>query len=73
MQEARTYRQYVMDCHRIAATMSAADKKTLLQIAEAWEKQAEEAEKKEKSRQRQRKAIVISSSPASTPAAPSRR
>jgi hypothetical protein len=50
MQEARTYRQYATDCRRMAETMPAKDKTTLLQIAEAWEKQAEEAEKKERAK-----------------------
>ena len=46
MQEAKTYRQYAVECRRIAKAMKeAADRKALLQIAEAWEKQAQEAER----------------------------
>ena len=48
MQEAKTYRQYAAECRRMAKTMKeAADRKALLQIAEAWEKQAQEAERLE--------------------------
>ena len=42
------YRQYAKDCVRIAETMNAADKKTLLQIANAWESRAVEADREEK-------------------------
>jgi len=46
MQEAKTYRQYAAECRRIAKTMKeAVDRQALLQIAEAWEKQAMEAER----------------------------
>ena len=49
MQQAKTYRQYAAECRRIATTMKeAADRNALLQIAEAWEKQAQEAERFEK-------------------------
>jgi hypothetical protein len=49
MLEAKTYRQYAAECRRMANTMKeAADRKALLQIAEAWEKQAQEAERLEK-------------------------
>jgi hypothetical protein len=49
MQEAKTYRQYAAECRRMAKTMKeVADRKALLQIAEAWEKQAQEAERLEK-------------------------
>jgi hypothetical protein len=49
MLEAKTYRQYAAECRRMAKTMKeAADRKALLQIAEAWEKQAQEAERLEK-------------------------
>ncbi len=49
MQEAKTYRQYAAECLRMAKAMrEAADRKALLQIAEAWEKQAQEAERLER-------------------------
>jgi hypothetical protein len=46
--ESEEYRQYAKDCTRIAETMNAKDKQTLLKIAEAWEARALEAESKEK-------------------------
>jgi hypothetical protein len=46
--ESKKYRQYAADCVRMAQTMAARDKQTLLEIAEAWEKRAEDAELKEK-------------------------
>ena len=45
MQDAKTYRQYANDCRRIAATMSAKDKTTLLEMARIWDERAEEAER----------------------------
>ena len=49
MQEAKTYRQYALECRRMAKAMKeAADQKALLYMAEAWEKQAEEAERFER-------------------------
>jgi hypothetical protein len=35
--ESKKYRQYAADCVRMAQTMAAKDKQTLLEIAEAWE------------------------------------
>ena len=45
--ESKKYRQYAADCVRMAQTMAAKDKQTLLEIAEAWKKRAEEAELRE--------------------------
>ena len=47
MLEAKTYRQYAADCLRIAEKMDAKDKQVLLEIAQAWEMRAEEAERRE--------------------------
>jgi hypothetical protein len=44
MQEVETYRQFARECLRLAATAKPADKKVLLNIAEAWEQQATIAE-----------------------------
>jgi hypothetical protein len=44
--EAKKYRQYAKDCVRIAASMSGKDRQTLLDIADAWEARAVEAESK---------------------------
>jgi hypothetical protein len=46
--ESETYREYAKDCIRIAEKMNAKDKETLLNIAEAWEMRAVEAERREK-------------------------
>ena len=46
--ESQKYRQYAADCIRLAQTMAAADKQALLEIASAWEKRAQEAERREK-------------------------
>lgn len=46
MKDGKNYRQYAADCRRIANTMSAADRQKLLDMAEAWERRAEEAERK---------------------------
>ena len=48
MNSARQYRQNAVDCRRIAETMKGEDRQTLLKIAEAWEKQAQEAERRER-------------------------
>ena len=48
MKEAKTYREYADDCVRIAQSMSAEDKETLLRMAKAWEDRAREAERQEK-------------------------
>ena len=46
MRTAKAYREYVADCRRIAETMKGEDKAKTMEIAEAWEKQAQEAERK---------------------------
>jgi hypothetical protein len=43
--DAETYRRYAAECVRIASKMEAKDRKTLLEIAEAWEARAQEAER----------------------------
>ena len=48
MSDPETYRRYANDCRRIAENMSASDKQTLSEIAEAWEARAREAEQKQK-------------------------
>lgn len=47
MQHPETYRRYAADCMHIAKRMSEASKKILLEIAEAWEMRAVEAERVE--------------------------
>jgi hypothetical protein len=47
MLEAKTYRQYAADCIRIAGKMDAKDRAVLLEIAQAWQMRAEEAERRE--------------------------
>jgi hypothetical protein len=48
MWKSEEYRQFAMDCIRIAQSMQGDDKQTLLKIAEAWEMRALETEKLEK-------------------------
>jgi hypothetical protein len=48
MQEPKTYREYAADCRRMAQRMSAQDKAALLRMAEVWDRQAQEAEKRAK-------------------------
>ena len=45
MLDAETYRRYAAECVRIASKMDAKDRKTLLEIAEAWEARAHDAER----------------------------
>ena len=45
--ESEKYRQYAADCIRMARTMNAGDKQTLLEIAAAWDERAREAERRE--------------------------
>ena len=45
MHDASTYRQYAADCRRLAKTMSAKDGEIMLQMAEAWDGRADEAER----------------------------
>jgi len=47
MRNAKQYRQYAAECRRIAQTMSPGQKTRLLEIAEAWEALARDAEKGE--------------------------
>jgi hypothetical protein len=47
MLEAKTYRQYAADCIRIAEKMDAKDRAVLLEIAQAWQMRAEEADRRE--------------------------
>jgi hypothetical protein len=44
MQEVEKYRQFALECERLAARASAEDKSVLLKIAEAWREQAKLAE-----------------------------
>ena len=46
MDDPTTYRKYAEECKRLAKSMSPADRKTILEIAEAWLKCAEKAEAK---------------------------
>lgn len=48
MQDAITYRTYADDCRRIAGKMKGKDKTALLQMAELWDKQADDVERREK-------------------------
>jgi hypothetical protein len=48
MKDAKTYREYAADCIRIAQSMDAKDRETLLRMAKAWEDRAREAERNEK-------------------------
>ena len=48
MKDAKTYREYAADCIRIAQSMDARDRETLLKMAEAWEDRAREVERNEK-------------------------
>jgi hypothetical protein len=50
MQDAKNYRQYANDCRRIAETMNAKDKATMLEMAKVWDERADEAERMEKNR-----------------------
>jgi hypothetical protein len=45
MREAETYRKFAQECRRMAQTASVSDRAVLLQIAEAWEEQANQAAK----------------------------
>jgi hypothetical protein len=46
MRSAKEYRENAAECRRIALTMKGEDKQKLLNMAELWEKQAQEADKK---------------------------
>jgi hypothetical protein len=45
MRDPATYRRYAQECRRLASTMPQENRRTLLEIAEAWSKLAEEAER----------------------------
>jgi hypothetical protein len=45
MKDAKTYREYAADCIRIAKLMNPVDRKALLDMAEAWEDRARDAER----------------------------
>ena len=46
MDDPDRYKKYAEECKRLAKTMSLADRKAMLEIAEAWLICAKEAEKK---------------------------
>ena len=46
MKDAKTYREYALDCIRIAQSMNAKDREILLKMAMAWEDRARDAEKR---------------------------
>ena len=48
LRESEKFRKYAADCIRIASQMSGQDRQALLDIANAWETRAQDAEKKEK-------------------------
>jgi hypothetical protein len=48
MKDVKMYREYAVDCTRIAQSMNAEDRETLLKMAQAWEDRAREAERREK-------------------------
>ena len=45
MQTAKTYREYAADCRRLAEKMEKKDRPVLLNMAEAWDARADEAER----------------------------
>jgi hypothetical protein len=47
MTHVKMYREYAVDCVRIAQSMNAEDRAALLKMAEAWEDLAREAERSE--------------------------
>jgi hypothetical protein len=47
MKDAKTYREYAADCLRMAKRMNPKDQQALLEMAEAWEERAREAERQE--------------------------
>jgi hypothetical protein len=50
MQNSKNYWQYAADCRRMARGMNSKDAHILIQMAEAWELRAKEAERSEKER-----------------------
>lgn len=49
MQDAQKYREYALECRRMAEKMPSQDKDVLLKIAEAWDRQAEIAANRKRS------------------------
>jgi hypothetical protein len=47
MKEAKIYREYAADCIRMAKRMNPKDQQALLEMAEAWDERAREAERQE--------------------------
>lgn len=47
MQDVKMYREYAAACVRMAQSMNAEDRETLLKMAQAWEDQARETERRE--------------------------
>ena len=50
MQDPKKYREYAAECRRMAKRATGNDKQALLNIAEAWEQQAQLAETQRKGR-----------------------
>jgi hypothetical protein len=48
LRDSEKFRKYAADCLRIARQMNGKDRQALLEIADAWEARAQDAEKKEK-------------------------
>ena len=48
MRESEKFRKYAADCIRIANQMSGQDRRALLEIADAWEMRARDAEKRDR-------------------------
>ena len=47
MNDLKMYREYAADCIRIAQSMNAEDRETLLKMAQTWEDLVREAERRE--------------------------
>jgi hypothetical protein len=54
MKDAKLYREFAADCIRIAQSMNAEDRETLLKMALAWEDRARESERCEKKAESER-------------------
>ena len=50
MRDPATYRRYAQECRRLASIMPEEHRGTLLEIAEAWSRLAEEAERQRPSK-----------------------
>jgi hypothetical protein len=46
MDDPAIYRKYAEECKRLAKSMSPADRRIMLEIAQAWLERAQEAERK---------------------------